>query len=211
MLPPDEVHAPAPDSPKVRAPGGGVALTDLTTPIQANIKTITIIVLTTVACLAVFVGFLVKWFVTPEWVDKQLGITAQVRKSLWKEVDSGYSTTVLFHKANTNGDTWLEFFCEPDQKIELFVSSQATGFPTGFVPEVTIQLNGIPIDFQGDEIINGLPHTASPKDVTEIIKTQKVKEKLQTLRISSQNANNYPEGFLVINALILVSNNVEKN
>ena len=186
------------------------SLAEITTPVQANIKTITAIVLTTIACLALFVGFAVKWFVTPEWLDKQLGITDQVRKNLDKEVDSGYSTTVVFHKSNTKGDTSLEFYCEPDQKLELFVTSEATGFPSRVTPEVTIQLNGTPIEFQGYEITNGLPHTASPKDVTDLIKTAKVKEKLQTLRISSQNANDFPEGFLVVNALILVSNNVEK-
>jgi hypothetical protein len=156
-------------------------LGDVTTAVQANVTTVTVIVLTTIACLGLFAGVIFKLFVTPEWVDKQLGIAEQVRKNLWKKVDSGYSTTVVFHNKNTTGDAVLKFYCEPDQKVQLFVSSNAFGFPSGVVPSVEIQLNGVAIEFASDEISAGLPHTNAPKDVTDLLRNQPIREPLKTI------------------------------
>ena len=205
--------ASSPDTPsgEPSKAGSQPTLEKFTGAVQANVKTITIIVLTTIACLSLFAGIAFKLFITAEWLDKELGITDQVRKTLVKEVDSGYSTVVIFHNNNTAGDLSVEFYCEPDQKVELFVTSEATGFPGGIVPDVTIQLNVVPIEFASNEISAGLPHTNSPKDVTDLLRAQPIREKLKIIRISSRNANEYPRGFLVINVLVLVSNNVDKH
>jgi hypothetical protein len=175
-------------------------------PLQANVKTITVIVLTSVACLLLFGGVLWKLFVTPEWIDKQLGISDEVRKTLWKEVDSGYSTTVIFHNGNNAGDSSFEFYCEADQKAELFLTSDASFFPENRVPKIAIQLNGQEIKFEPNEITRGLPHTG-PRDITDLLKGR---GPLNFVLIVSEDANSYPQGLLVINVLVLVSNHANK-
>lgn len=194
------------NTPDVGAQQKGTTLEGLVSPLQANVRTVTVIVLTSTACLLLFGGVLLKLFVTPEWMDKQLGITDEVKKTLWKEVDSGYSTTVIFHNGNNAGDSSLEFYCEADQKAELFLTSDASFFPANVIPKVAIQLNGQEIKFEPNEITRGLPHTG-PRDITDLLKGR---GPLHVVRIVSEDANSYPKSLLVINVLVLVSNHANK-
>ena len=57
------------------------------------VKEFTPLVLVVLACVLMFEGILLKYFVTADWLDRQLGLTEHVKRQLAKAVDSGYSGT----------------------------------------------------------------------------------------------------------------------
>jgi hypothetical protein len=172
----------------------------------AKIKDLTPIVLIVFACVLVFEGVLVKYFVTAEWIDHQLGLTDLIRKNLVKAVDSGYSGTVIFHNKNTSGDAGVEFFSRENQKVSLYVKSVPIGF-AAFTPKLRVQINGVDVPFGPDDTNGGLPNTQGGglMPIDSVIKRASHGE-IHTLRITSDDVNSHPDGYLVVNVLVLVSN-----
>src|ERR1035438_1577412 len=190
----------------------------LVAPLEANLKNLKLIVLTVFVCFLLFEAVLYKYFITPRWLDEKLGLAQYVKEKISKQVDSGYSTTIIMTKGNYPEDTTLVFYSQPSQKVQLYVSSVTRPEQSDFRPTVKIQCQGAEVPFlkDGQPVTTGLKNTDGLQDITHLLDAAQVQKEEKVIRIVISHAREYltshPDGpLLIVNVLVLVSNDRPTN
>src|SRR5262245_8838359 len=93
---------------------------------KSEYQTVRIVVLTTIACLALLVlpvFWLARGFVNARNIDDKLGLSAfltpKIMGEITKKVDSGYSKSFVLRGDDPTADTNLLFYSEPDQVVKV--------------------------------------------------------------------------------------------
>ena len=188
----------------------GATLSSRLEPIEANIKALKLIVLTTIVCVCICAGLVYKLFLTPEWLVKHMGLTDEIVTELARKVDSGYSTTVIFQNGKSSGDAFLSFYCLPDQSVGISLHATPVDFPQDFTPSLQLQLDGFDLKNLG-EGPNHLPNTSEIRRIDSFFSVDDAiafrSRTLHQMRIIAKGTNRYPpKGYLVVDVLLLVSN-----
>jgi hypothetical protein len=102
--------------------------------VKADYSTIKVVVLTTLACIAVLMVpflWLVSTFVDAKSIDGKLGLSAhltpKIMAEIVKKVDSGYSKSFIIRGDEPQPDTTLLFYSEDGQSVRLVMDASAYG------------------------------------------------------------------------------------
>lgn len=102
--------------------------------VKADYASIKIVVLTTIACVAVLIipfAWLLTTLVSARTVDEKLGLSAfltpKIMGEIAKKVDSGYSRSFILRGSAPTPDTSLLFYSEPGQIVRVVIEGDVYG------------------------------------------------------------------------------------